>query len=324
MDWVSVSARLLLAGVFGIAAAAKLLDQAGVRQTLRAFHVPRGLVPWAAIALPLAEALVCAALLIAPTARAGGVAGAALLTVFSVGIIGVLRRGERPECRCFGQAGSSPVGPVTLSRNAGLIALGIAAAAAPAPEIPSWLGKRSAAELAALGLGGAAALLGAVAIASRGARDALELELERVSRMARSGLEPGVPAPDVDLTDLSSGERASTLALVNGNRAVLVFVSSACPTCEELMPALGRWQRTFAGRLPILAIASGDIDAHRELAERHRLETVLVEHEEEAMRAFRVNVTPAAVAIGPDGAIDGETAEGLQAVESLVRLALQR
>jgi hypothetical protein len=36
-----------------------------------------------------------------------------------------------------------------------------------------------------------------------------------------------------------------------------------------------------------------------------------------------VVVAPSAVAIGPGAVIDGQTAEGLQAVESLVRRALQ-
>jgi thiol-disulfide isomerase/thioredoxin len=322
MDWVSVSARLVLAAVFAIAAAAKLLDQAGVRETLRAFRAPSGLVPATAIALPVAEALVSAALLITPTARAGGVIGAVLLSVFTAGVIAALRRGERPDCHCFGQATSTPIGRGTVVRNAALIALGVLAATAAAPDLPSWLDERDGAELAALGLGLATVALAALAISSRGAQGALELEVERLRSMTRSGLEPGTPMPDVQLTGLPGGDIRSTWDLVDGRQAVLVFLSSDCPSCEELMPSLGRWQRSLAGRLPIIAIGSGDAAEYRDLAERHGLDRVLVESEDEAMHAFDIRATPSAVAIGPGPAIEGQLAEGLYAVRSLIRRAL--
>jgi thiol-disulfide isomerase/thioredoxin len=128
--------------------------------------------------------------------------------------------------------------------------------------------------------------------------------------------------PDVELTDLTLERRLSTRELVDGRRAVLVFLSSDCPACEELLPALGRWQDTLRSSLPVIAIGSGDPDAYREDAERHRLAPVLV-GTEETLRAFNVGVTPSAVALGPGAVIEGRTAEGLQEVESLVRRALR-
>lgn len=323
MDWVSVSARLLLAGVFAVAAVAKLMDRVGVRDTMRAFRVPAALVPGAAVALPLAEALLCASLLATPTARVGGVASAALLTVFTGGIVAALRRGERPDCNCFGQATSTPVGRGTLMRNGALIGLGIIIAAVSAPGLPTWLAERSAADLAALGLGALAVASTTVAISSVGAQRRLDLEVERLRTTFRAGLEPGTPAPDVHLTDVSRGTTLSTSRLVDGGRAVLVFLSSDCPACEELMSAVGRWQRTLAGRIPILAIGSGDAEDYRALAERHGLDPILVEVGEEATSAFKVGVTPSAVALGPGAVIDGQTAEGVPSIESLIRRTLR-
>ena len=321
MEWVSVSARLLLAGVFALAAATKLLDQPGVRETLRAFRVPARFVPAAALALPVAEALVAVALLLTPTARPGGVAGALLLLTFMVGIAASMRRGERPDCHCFGQATSAPIGRGTLVRNAALLALAVVAAAAPSVALWDWVGERSSAELAALALGAVAVGLAAVAVNARAAQRVLDLEVERLRRLVMAGLPSGSPIPEVRFDDLGVGTQLSTSELIDGDRAVIVFLSSDCEPCATLMPSIGRWQRAFAGRLAIHAVGSGDAQEYRRMAEQHGIERVLMDVKDSARLAFQARVTPSAVAIGPGGVIDGETAEGLQEVESLVRRA---
>ena len=321
MEWVSVCARLLLAGVFAIAAVAKLRDQPGVRDTLRAFRVPPDAVPAIAVALPVAELLVSIALLLTPTARPGGVAGALLLLIFSAGIASSMRRGERPDCHCFGQASAAPIGRGTLVRNGALLAAAIVAAAAPAVGLAVWIGDRSAAELVALGLGALSVGLAGIAVDARAAQRALDLEVERLRRLVMAGLPSGTPMPEVPIDDLAVGRTVSTAQLVNGNRAVFVFLSSDCEPCAALMPAIGRWQKAFADRLPIHAIGAGDAAEYQRLAEHHGIERLLMDVKDSARLAFHARVTPSAVAIGPGGVIDGETAEGVQEVESLVRRA---
>jgi uncharacterized membrane protein YphA (DoxX/SURF4 family) len=55
-------ARLLLSAVFGVAGAAKLVDQAGSRQALIAFGLPSRLSGASGILLPLVELIVAALL----------------------------------------------------------------------------------------------------------------------------------------------------------------------------------------------------------------------------------------------------------------------
>ena len=62
-------ARLVLAGVFLVAAVAKLKDPAGTRKAVTAFGLPRSGARVIAIALPVAELIVAALLLPARTAR---------------------------------------------------------------------------------------------------------------------------------------------------------------------------------------------------------------------------------------------------------------
>ena len=55
MDELLLSARVLLAGVFGVAGVAKLTDRAASRQALRNFGVPPILADPLGLLLPLTE-----------------------------------------------------------------------------------------------------------------------------------------------------------------------------------------------------------------------------------------------------------------------------
>ena len=111
MNGVALAARLVLAGVFAVAGAAKLRDGAGTRSTLEDFGLPAALVAPGALLLPLAELTVAGLLLFDPTAVAGAVGALVLLGAFMVGITVNLAQGRRPDCNCFGQLHSKPVGP---------------------------------------------------------------------------------------------------------------------------------------------------------------------------------------------------------------------
>src|SRR4029079_10513856 len=74
-------------------------------------------------ALPLAELSVAALFLSDTTARWGAAAALALLAIFIGLIARSVIRGEKPNCHCFGQLHSTPVGWTTLARNAGLAAI---------------------------------------------------------------------------------------------------------------------------------------------------------------------------------------------------------
>ena len=115
-------ARLLLAIVFVVAGLAKLADRAGSRQALVGFGLPAALAVPLGTLLPLAELAVAVALLPTTSAWWGALGALALLLLFVVGIGFTLARGRTPDCHCFGQLHSEPVGWPTLARN-GVLAL---------------------------------------------------------------------------------------------------------------------------------------------------------------------------------------------------------
>jgi len=120
MSELLLVARCALAVVFAIAAIAKLTDLANFRQTLTEFGVPFSAARAGAVGIPVLELAIAALLLPTDTARAAAIAALSLLAVFCLAIARLLRRGEQPDCNCFGKAHASPVGSGSLARNAAL------------------------------------------------------------------------------------------------------------------------------------------------------------------------------------------------------------
>jgi Methylamine utilisation protein MauE len=113
-------ARVLLACVFFLAGVAKLGDLAGSRRAALDFGVPERFAGVVGVGLPVCEVLVAVALVPVGSARFGALGGLLLLGCFVAAIAGALARGRAPDCHCFGQVHSAPVGWRTLVRNAGL------------------------------------------------------------------------------------------------------------------------------------------------------------------------------------------------------------
>ena len=119
-------ARVVLAGVFGAAAWAKLSDQAGTRQAARDFGVPGAAASSAAFMVPVAELTVAVLLIFGGSAAVVGAIGAVLLLGAFIGAIAVsLARGRRPDCHCFGRLRPEAVSARTIARNAALIVLAV-------------------------------------------------------------------------------------------------------------------------------------------------------------------------------------------------------
>ena len=97
MNVILLMARLVLAGVFGVAGAAKLADPSGSRKSMADFGVP-GVLTWPlGLLLPLVE-LVCAGALLPVTSAWWGASGIlALLLLFIVAIGISLVRGRSEE-----------------------------------------------------------------------------------------------------------------------------------------------------------------------------------------------------------------------------------
>jgi peroxiredoxin/uncharacterized membrane protein YphA (DoxX/SURF4 family) len=345
VDTALLIARLLLALVFGVAGISKLADREGLRQALTDFGLPLSLAAPLGVLLPLCELAVAVALISKATAWWGAVGALALLLLFIVGISVNLARGRKPECHCFGQLHSAPVGWSTLARNGALAAVAgfvvWEGREGAGPSAVAWLGTLSAAPLLALILG--LIVLGVFAaqcwllihLLRQNGRllvrvEALEerfgaggaLPSANGAQQEAAGLAVGSPAPGFVLSGLH-GETLTLESLCASDKPLmLLFTDSDCGPCTAMLPVIGRWQDEHQEKLALALISRGDPEENRVKMSEHGLTNVLLQEDQEVFEAYRVGGTPSAVLILPDGKVGSSVTGGTEAIRALVAHAV--
>ena len=340
MDTAVLIVRLVLAAVFLIAGSAKLADRAGTRKAVGDFGLPDQLVPTLATLLPLAEVAVGILLIPATTAWWGAIGAAVLLVAFLIGIAVNLARGKRPDCHCFGQLHSAPVGWTTVARNAVLASgAGFIVWRGPdgaGPSVADALADLSGVQIAEVAVG--VTLLVLLLIEGTMLMDLLRqngrllLRIEALEgRLAGGDVHPdddgaelgkglamASPAPGFTL----SGIRGETLTLDFLTAAqkpiLLVFARPGCGPCEALVPEIEQWQQRHGASISIAVISEGMLEVNREKFGGARLPSVLVQRGREVADAYQANGTPSAVVVQPDGTIGSRLAEGPDEIRGLV------
>lgn len=128
-----------------------------------------------------------------------------------------------------------------------------------------------------------------------------ELARQRVSRINRSGLSPGSPAPELHLLDDAGADVRFSPS--RGQRSVVVLSQPGCGPCEQLLPELGRLAAE-PGAPAVVVITKGAPGSTvappgvRVLYQRHA----------EAMAKFQAFATPWAFVVGPDGIVEAQGA----------------
>jgi peroxiredoxin len=282
-----MSARLVLAAMFALAATAKLADRPGTYRSMVGFGIPRPVTVPSAWGLVASE-LAMTGLLCSPVAKVGAYGALALLGVISsIVAVRVIGR-QTPDCHCFGRFSRGPVGWSTVARNACFMTIaGYVASGGQAPR----------------------AFL-ALFVVTGG----LWLGLGPLPRRARRR---GTAAPEFSLIDGSGATWTLSSTLSQGSQALLVFSHPTCGPCQALLADLGRWQRELAGRLRIVVINRGSPSNSRRVATAHGLQLVLADESGVVAGAYGVLATPTAVLIDDHGR-SAATARGAGEISGLV------
>jgi uncharacterized membrane protein YphA (DoxX/SURF4 family) len=125
-QWLGVLARLIVGLVDLAAGIAKFPDPAGNVRQVRAFDLlPEAVVPTVGHALPTAEIVIGAALLLGLLTRFFAIVAALFLLAFIIGITAAWSRGLEINCGCFGSHGV-PADPhrqyaIDIARDIGLL-----------------------------------------------------------------------------------------------------------------------------------------------------------------------------------------------------------
>jgi protein-disulfide isomerase len=120
--------RIVLAVVWGLAAASKIKDPRRFVQAVRAYDAtPEWLSKAIGYGMPILELSLAVLLLIGLITRYAAAASVLLFVVFIVGIVQASARGIKIDCGCFGGGGQSDTTAYTLDivRDAGLLVLAL-------------------------------------------------------------------------------------------------------------------------------------------------------------------------------------------------------
>lgn len=321
MNDALVVARLCLAVVFFLAGVAKLADRSGTRQALADFDVPRRLADPLLLLLPAAELTAATALLFPTTARWGAAGCLVLLALFVGALTRVLRRGEAPDCHCFGQLHSKPASWATVARNFALALLAAyVALAGPGPSLASWVASTDARDLWLIATGSLAALATTTSVLLWRENRRLRSTDDRVAAAPR---QIGALAPHFSLPSTAGRVVSLQDLLANDRACILTFVHPGCGPCQLLLPELARWHDTIAERLALTVVTLSEATEAEKLAREHALTDVLIDEQSTVSHAYGATATPSAILVASDGTVRSTLAAGPVAIESLIRLALQ-
>ena len=148
--------------------------------------------------------------------------------------------------------------------------------------------------------------------ASHGAKD--DPSLAR-SRLNRSGLKAGVPAPDFRLPRIDEGELS--LADFRGGRVLLVFSDPHCGPCDELAPQL---QEIHLRRpeLQVLVVSRRDVEANRAKATALGLTfPIVLQKQWEVSLKYAMFATPIGYLIDEQGILASDVAVGVGPILAL-------
>jgi peroxiredoxin len=310
-----------------------------------AFGVPARVAGVVGTALPVVELAVAAMLLPAASARWGVVGSLALLATFSAAIVTALIRGRRPQCHCFGQLHSAPVGWKTLVRNLALAGIAVSVLVAEnnaSQSLVAWMGGLTIGEAVSLSLAAislvVAATLGWLLLhlvrqqgrillrldqLEGGGWRAEEIPSAEMGGREGNGLPAGSPAPEFRLRDVI-GDTVSLSALrANDKPVMLVFTDPGCGPCVALLPQVADWQQQHASRLTLALISRGTVAANKAKADQHKLVRVLIDDSNEVAANYRCLGTPSAVVVdNATGSIAAPAAAGADAIHSLLTRTL--
>lgn len=333
MAWLVLGLRVLLAGMFVIAATLKLLGRESFADTVRDFGIPARLVALVAALVPFAELVLAGWLLTTRQATWGAVGALMLLVAFTVGVVVNLALGRRPDCGCFGDVSRGPIGASTIVRNVTMMAIAAAILlrATTNPEAVSLglavLPTALVIVAAACSVVGAHELLLAPTVRQRLHLTPLEVVTAptggpaptyRPRVMPVAGLPVGAPAPSFTLDALEGGTTSLDSLLAPGLPVLLAFVDPRCVRCEELVPYFVAWQRDHAARFTLALITEHSAEENHARFDGTGVTRVLVQRDREVMRDYLVDTTPGMVVIAADGTIASSLARWALDVTTLV------
>ncbi len=328
--------RLALVAVFGVAGIAKLFDPAGSEKAFGDFGLPKFLARPMVYILPAFELAIAGMLLFVTTSWIGAVGAAGLFVIFTTGMLYQMAKGNAPDCHCFGQINSEPVGVTSVLRNvAFLILAAFLVLQGRTAQGLSLVNSNQDILQFVIGIAVVVLLLAAVLFLRKISEQQTQImrRIELMELVARDGgaverehaghpnegMPIGAVVPEFELPDLN-GETVSLTTLRAEKLPVLfLFVGPTCNPCKALVPEFDAWQQELAGKINLVFISSGDAAENREKFDGNASKVILLQKDREVTDLLRAKWTPTALLMDGDGRIASHAAAGDTAIRELVQ-----
>jgi peroxiredoxin/uncharacterized membrane protein YphA (DoxX/SURF4 family) len=333
MEIILLLVRLFLFGVFVFAGIGKLLDLEGSEKAVKGFGVPEPLAKPVSLFLPVVEIVIGVLLLFVGTSWIGAVLAFLLLLVFIVGMVVQMAQGNAPDCHCFGQIHSEPVGKSSLIRNIGFAILALLLVSQGPTSQGYELSTSSNDMLQAVLILGILVLVAVavfylkkifeqqlqitrrIEVLELVSRDGAQVEREDAGSPTES-LPIGAPFPEFELAD-TSGKRVRFSDYRKTAQPILfLFVSPDCGPCNALFPEVQEWAKDLSEKFKIVLVSSGSIPAN---IEKFGDEFgVLLQEKRELAEQVKARWTPTAIYVNAEGKIASHPAAGDTAIRELI------
>ncbi|NNE68210.1 MAG: TlpA family protein disulfide reductase [Pyrinomonadaceae bacterium] len=330
MDYLIQILTIALSTVFLTSAIAKLIDFKGAVEAGGEFGIPKAAAPLSMAFLIGVEFAVSFCLLISPVHFGAALAAVLLLLLFSIATARLVIQGRSPECRCFGQLSSEPVGKSSLIRNGVFLVLAVAVALLAGSATPIGGDGSQPVFLILFALVGLLIASVLIALELRGRLDGMEDRLKGVEKyttlleMQESGDEPtgGLPigtfVGDISIEN-SAHEPFAIGSLTNEKLALLmIFVGPDCLPCVSLAEHIPKWAEVLKDTVEIALISTADEETNIEKFGSEIAEYLYLQHGSEVSDPLKARWTPTALLVGPDGRIASKPAAGDTAITTLI------
>jgi peroxiredoxin len=328
--------RLVLSGVLAVAAVAKLYDPHGSEKAIMGFGLSRDLARPIRTILPIVELLIAASLLFVQLSWYGSIAAASLFGAFTTAMIYQFAKGNAPDCHCFGQIHSEPVGIQSIIRNVALITLAgfliYSGAQFQGGDIASTPSSAAAtlafATLAILGVF-AILYLKEIAVSQQQLMRRVEL-LEIISRDGGSverddvtdpheGLPVGAMFPDFKAKDIDGNTVSIADIRSAGVPTLFLFISPSCNPCNAMVPEFEDWQRDLKGETQLVYVTTGTADENKAKFAGSAAKTIIIQAEREIAESVNAFWTPTGLLMDASGRIASRLVAGDNAIREVVQ-----
>jgi len=329
--------RIFLFAVFAVAGIAKLLDLQGSEKAVKDFGAPEELAKIFAIALPFAEIVFAVCLLFVGTSWLGAVGALILLLTFIGGMIWQMAQGKAPDCHCFGQIHSEPVGKKSLIRNIVFAVLALILVSQGwnnqglgFSELPNDVAMQLFTGLAVVALLGVSVfylkkiseqqtqIMRRIEVIELISHDSGKVTEREETGNPHEGLPIGAPFPDFELADINGKTVAFEHLLGKAKPVLFFFVSPTCIPCKALLPEIESWQKELQDKIQFVYASNGKPEENLEKLGGTGFKQILLQKDRELAEAVKAHWTPTALLVNTDGAIASHPAAGDAAIRALV------